>query len=182
METKKDKSFIIEGNRLIAQYMGGFKMHNDRGIACWLGIETPFPTTLDSGLYYHKSWDSLLHVIHKIAVLNNHQRKKLENLQEAVLFNDINTAWTEVIKIISENNPNKTYTYYRDQKYTVWMREPFVIKANNKEEADQSIKDNAKHLTQKNISIGTATGKKEELLITRFPMEKKDNNNKNSNK
>jgi len=96
---------IIEGNKIIAEFMGGkydkdttFPIHPDD---IWLPVHGIVnATNIGYGrgrtILYHSSWDWLIPCIGKIS----HQceePEELDNLKYALLCDDINTAWKFVV-------------------------------------------------------------------------------------
>ena len=69
METKELSVSVIEGNKLIAEFMGGWYETKDQPNPYWENIwsEKIYPDTKD--LKYHKSFDWLMPVVEKIESL-----------------------------------------------------------------------------------------------------------------
>jgi hypothetical protein len=63
---------IIQGNKLIAEFMGGIIQPNNtvcpypRGLPSWANILYDFDTMRIGGYEYHTSWDWLMPVVEKI--------------------------------------------------------------------------------------------------------------------
>lgn len=104
---------IIEGNRLIAEFMGAcnkqtapniIKAYVKEDEVCFHAeIE---PTKKRKSVYkltklkYHSSWNWLMPVIGKISE-NCEEPEELDSLKYALLCDDINTAWSFVVDYLS---------------------------------------------------------------------------------
>ena len=88
---KTDKE-ILEGNKLIAEFMTG--QSKDSKVFFKLNC-------VDTELKYHPSWDWLMPVIGKIST-NCENPEELDNLKYALLCNDINTAYNFVIDYLEQ--------------------------------------------------------------------------------
>lgn len=110
---------IIEGNKLIAEFMGGkydkdtnFPIHpND----IWLPIHgiTNY-TTINMGcgkiLLYHSSWDWLLPVVEKILGTENNSsdwEKHYTQIHDSLWLINIESVWLSVVEFIKWYNQNK---------------------------------------------------------------------------
>lgn len=104
---------IIEGNKLIAEFMGAC---NKQTAPCiikayvqddevWFHVEIE-PTKEKRASYklaellYHSSWNWLMPVIGKISE-NCEEPEELDSLKYALLCDDINTAWSFVVDYLS---------------------------------------------------------------------------------
>ena len=89
---------IVEGNKLIAEFMGIKISHLGVGDLYRCPV-TDLPTTVCE-LEYHESWDWLMPVIGKISE-NCEEPEELDSLKYALLCDDINTAWSFVVDYLS---------------------------------------------------------------------------------
>lgn len=96
---------IIEGNKLIAKFMGGHLSDHPElnGIKVWHGYDLVegrlnLPTTLT----FHSSWDWLMPCIGKISN-ECEEPEELDGLKYALLCNDIDTAWRFVVDYLTSS-------------------------------------------------------------------------------
>ena len=120
---------IIEGNKLIAEFMGykeGFPHEGGDYINCSdvvEGYEIPdheraFPHNDDKDshqfplnyLEFHSSWDWLVPVVKKILDLNNMSElyKRMTRVTESLIYLDIQILFEEVVKFIKWYNSQQT--------------------------------------------------------------------------
>ena len=100
---------IIEGNKLIAEFMG-LKYDN-----CWYRSENDLPinpitcsigkSVHEEQMCYHNSWDWLMRVVEKIESLT-HETLKLYNLVSVRRFKHVGYYWS--ISGIADYGDNKT--------------------------------------------------------------------------
>ena len=100
---------IIEGNELIAEFMGW----NEGGTDGMYDFPDDFPSYLVDEYHeippeimgFDSNWDWLMPVVGKITSLNE-EPEEIDNLRSALLCNDIRTAWSEVVDLIKLHNDN----------------------------------------------------------------------------
>lgn len=103
---------ILEGNKLIADFMGAKRQIEGRDIKkheIWLpthGICRFDTIELGMGktLHYHKSWDWLIPVIQKIYNIN---RSFYESMEDSLPLLDLSHSYNEVVEFIKHYNSNK---------------------------------------------------------------------------
>lgn len=98
---------IIEGNKLIAEFMGAYYCNDDRNAypdGYWMCsdefIELPYNI---NDFKFHSSWDWLMSCIGKISN-QCEEPEELDDLKYALLCNDINTAWIFVVDYLTKFN------------------------------------------------------------------------------
>lgn len=101
---------IIEGNRLIAEFMGGRPFYSDRTcteVVAYFGIHDKPAQTYFDDLEYHSSWDWLMPVINKLpkdqstmAYCDN----LFDNMSDGFFECDIDKVWLAVVNFIKWYN------------------------------------------------------------------------------
>jgi hypothetical protein len=102
---------ILENNRLIAEFMGLLKGTHS-GLPPYWVIPTEdncqgeavmlHELIKEEDLKYHSSWDWLMPVVGKITSTNE-EPEELDNLRVALLCADLQTAFSEVCNILSND-------------------------------------------------------------------------------
>ena len=109
---------IIDGNKLIAAFMGGIRevRHEGRNWFAWGSMKGRPPIYTDEDkLEYHKSWDWLMPVIencHTIEAPTKEGWSKSERIEYRINHNDIwrnniTEVWKKVIEFIEWHNTEK---------------------------------------------------------------------------
>ena len=92
---------IIEGNKLIAEFMG-YVMHDH---ASYKTFEKDGRHIFDSVLQYDTKWDWLMPVVEKIGSLSyNDSNNKFQPSVERFLENDIESIWRQIVIFITWYN------------------------------------------------------------------------------
>jgi hypothetical protein len=116
---------IIEGNKLIAEFMGAFYSTSDQPNPYWVGVPDNGQYLGTHRLQYHSSWDWLMPVVERIEGLHSILEHKyinvritqgyvvIEGAHKEILFNTsiegskIKATWLAVVEFIKWYNKQK---------------------------------------------------------------------------
>jgi len=94
---------IIEGNKLIAEFMGFTYRENGD---FWIKNDCVYPI-----MYYQKCWNGLMGVVEKIGSMSfNENQNKFSPSVERFLEVDINSIWKQVVDFIKWYNTQNPTT------------------------------------------------------------------------
>lgn len=97
------KEQITEGNKLIAEFMGGhLNTDSQQSRNEWI-----FPDWHTDQLYYHESWDWLMPSVEKIKILLSGDSYWHEHFPEALETVKIEVVWLAVVEFIKCHNDNE---------------------------------------------------------------------------